>query len=61
MECYCLPVKADLGGEEFPVHADFRDILEIFSYLEDPSLPEMIRWRIAVALFYDRRVPEEKL
>lgn len=61
MECYCLPVKADLGGEEFPVHADFRDILEIFSYLEDPSLPEMIRWRIAVALFYDRQVPEEKL
>ena len=43
MECYSLPVKADLGGEEFPVHADFRDILEIISYLEDPSLPEMIR------------------
>lgn len=61
MDGYCLPVKTLLGDEEFSIHADFRDILEIFSYLEDPSLPEMIRWRIAVALFYDREVPNEKL
>ena len=44
MDGYCLPVKTLLGDEEFLIHADFRDILEIFSYLEDPSLPEMIRW-----------------
>lgn len=61
MQGYSLPKKAVIGEEEYGLHGDFRDILEIFSYLEDPELPEFLRWRIAVALFYDRPVPDAHL
>ena len=56
-----LPVTAQIGGREYKLHTDFRDILEIFSYLEDPDLPEMLRWQIGVALFYEEAVPEQDL
>ena len=33
MDLYQLPVRAALGGREYHLHTDYRDILEIFSYL----------------------------
>lgn len=54
-----LPVRATIGGREYPIHADYRDILEVFSYLEDPDLPEYLRWQIASALFYEGEIPAE--
>lgn len=60
-DLYSLPVTAEIRGRRYDLHADFRDILEIFSYLEDPDLPEYMRWRIAVALFYEQEVRSEDL
>lgn len=54
-----LPQSAMLGGVEYEIHTDFRDILEIFSYLNDPQLPEFIRWQVAMALFYEQQIPAE--
>lgn len=54
-----LPTEAILGGAGYPINADFRDILEIFSYFADPDLPDFIKWQIALALFYDRPIPRE--
>ena len=54
-----LPREAWISGQRYAIHSDFRDILEIFSYLDDPQLPEYLRWQIAVALFYEGEVPEE--
>ena len=56
-----LPTSTVLAGKTYPIHADFRDILEIFSYLDDPDLAEFVRWRIGVGLFYEGEVPEEVL
>ena len=53
-----LPRSGTIGGKVYPIHADFRDILEIFSYLQDPDLPEFLRWSIALGLFYDGIIPE---
>lgn len=61
MSLWSLPTSAIIGGAEYPIHADFRDILEIFRYLDDPDRPEWLRWKIAVALFYDGEIPEEHL
>ena len=61
MNIWDLPTSATIGGVEYPIHADFRDILNIFRYLDDPEKPEFIRLRIAVALFYDGEIPEEYL
>lgn len=53
-----LPKSLHVGGEEYGIHADFRDILEIFSYFQEESLPEFVRWQITLRLFYDRPVPQ---
>ena len=37
MDLYQLPVKTKLGECEYHLHTDYRDILEIFSYLDDPE------------------------
>ena len=52
-----LPVEVWIGGEKYAIHADYRDILEIFAYFEDPDLPEYLRWQIALALFYEGEIP----
>ena len=55
-----LPTQAVIGGRQYAIHSDFRDILEIFSYLDDPELPEYLRWQIALALFYEGSIPPEQ-
>ena len=54
-----LPTQVTLEGKTYHLHTDYRDILEILTYLQDPDLPEAVRWRIAMALFYEETVPEE--
>ena len=56
-----LPREAVIGGKKYGIYTDYRDILEIFSYLQDESLPEYHRWRIALGLFYEAPVPEENM
>lgn len=54
-----LPKTADIGGKTYEINTDFRDVLEIISYLDDPNRPEFLRWQIAIALFYDGTIPAE--
>ena len=54
-----LPVQKKLGMQTFDLHADYREILEIFSCLEDPDLPEALRWLVALELFYEQPVPRQ--
>jgi hypothetical protein len=54
-----LPERAWVGGVEYRIHGDFRDILRIFRYLDDPELAEPVRWAIALALFYEGQIPQE--
>ena len=61
MDLWQLPQSAVFGGKTYAIHADYRDILEIFTYLQDPDLPESFRWIIALALFYDQPIPEQHL
>ncbi len=59
MDGWCLPHSVCLKGRVYPIHGDFRDILEIFSYFSDPDLPPYISWQIALALFYEGQIPPE--
>jgi hypothetical protein len=54
--CWSLPDRVSIGGREYPIHCDYRDILEIFSYFLDPDIPDYFRWRIALALFYEGEI-----
>lgn len=59
MNTWQLPQRAELGGKLYDLHTDYRDILEIFRYLEDPDLTDFVRWQIALGLFYEQPVPPE--
>lgn len=54
-----LPTSAVIGGKIYQLHADYRDVLEVFLYLDDPDLPEYLRWQIALALFFEEKIPEQ--
>lgn len=58
MDVYRLPKTAIIAGAQYPINTDFRDILEILSYLNDTGKPEYIRWQIAVALFFDGEIQD---
>lgn len=57
MHGWSLPDRAVIGGKDYPIHGDFRDILEIFAYFSDPDLPPYLSWQIALALFYEGQIP----
>lgn len=62
MMTWDLPQTAAIGGVEYPLATDYRDVLEVIDYLNDPEKPEYLRWQIAVALFFDcEEFPEEHL
>lgn len=61
MTAFTLPCEAVIGGVHYPIRADFREILEIFSYLENSDLPDFIRWQVAMALFYGGEIPQEHM
>lgn len=58
MTQWCLPESATFGGVEYAINADYRDVLEIISYLNDVNTPDWLKWQIALALFYDEEIPE---
>ena len=59
ISCWELPTRAVIGGKSYDLHCDFRDILEIFTYFDDPDLPEFLRWQIALALFFEGEIPRQ--
>ena len=59
MNAWSLPTTAKIGGRSYKIHADYRDVLYIIQKLNDASIPEHLRWRIAVALFYEEEPPRE--
>lgn len=62
MMSWSLPQTAIIGGVEYQLSTDYRDVLEIIGYLNDLEKPEILRWQIAVAVFFDcGEFPEEHL
>ena len=62
MMTWSLPQTTVIGGVEYQLSTDYRDVLEIIGHLNDLENPEWLRWQIAVALFYECvDFPEEHL
>ena len=59
MNLYRLPEEVMLSGKTYPLNTDFRVILKIFSVFADQTLPENLRWRVALGLFYNSPVAKE--
>ena len=56
MNLWVLPTTHTIHGTTYALNTDFRDILEIIEHLNDEKTPEYLRWKIAVALFYEEDV-----
>lgn len=56
-----LPQSLPVGGVLRPIHADFRDVLEVIRRLGDDTQHGQVRVYVALALFYDDfdAIPEE--
>lgn len=58
-DLYSLPGKAQIAGKSYDLNTDFRVILKIFRAFEDESLPEILRWMVALRLFYRQEIAPE--
>lgn len=56
-----LPQAAEIGGLRYTLHTDYREILLILSYLNNPDMPDEDKIISALAVFYDEfdRMPEK--
>lgn len=61
MSGWTLPETARVGGRNYPIHADYRDILNIIARLNDQEEDEQTRAYVALALFYEKfeEMPEK--
>lgn len=61
MSGWTLPETAWVGGRDYPIHADYRDILDIIAWLNDQEEDEQTRAYVALALFYEKfeEMPKE--
>ena len=49
-----LPTSAEIGGREYRINADFRDVLEVIEWLNNSDEHEETRIYVALSLFYER-------
>lgn len=54
-----LPETATVGGIEYEINTDYRDVIGIIQILNNPDRDEYVRWLTAIALFYVGDIPEE--
>lgn len=59
MNTWDLPTSATFGDVTYPINTDYRDVLEIIKYLNDPTKTEYSRWLIAISLFYEGEIPSQ--
>lgn len=57
MDLWSLPKTAVIGGKEYEIKTDFRQVLQIIKGFTDPNIPEWIRWHIAVESFFVGEIP----
>lgn len=53
MNRWSLPERLEIAGHEYAINADFRDVLEVIRWLNDPEENERVRLYVALCLFYD--------
>lgn len=53
MTGWTLPETVEVSGKDYRVNADYRDILDIISRLNNSGEPERVRLTVALALFYE--------
>ena len=53
MDRWVLPRSAAIGGRQYKICADYREVLELFELFQDETLPKRLQVRAALELFYE--------
>lgn len=54
-DLWTLPTAASVNGRRWPIHSDYRDVLDVIAWLngaQGGDLPPEERWYVAMSLFY---------
>lgn len=49
-----LPETLPVGGEEYPIRTDYRNVLQVFEAFQDPDLFPEEKWIVAIYLMFER-------
>lgn len=48
-----LPETLTVGGIEYPIRTDYRNVLDVFEAFQDPDLTEIEKWEIAIYMMFE--------
>lgn len=48
-----LPGTLTVGGKEYPIRTDYRNILQVFEAFQDPELTQEEKWIVAIYLLFE--------
>ncbi len=48
-----LPEELTVGGEEYPIRTDYRNVLQVFEAFQDPELMQEEKWIVAIYLLFE--------
>lgn len=48
-----LPEALTVGGTEYPIRTDYRNVLQVFEAFQDPELTQEEKWIVAIYLLFE--------
>lgn len=48
-----LPETLTVGGEDYPIRTDYRNVLQVFEVFQDPELTQEEKWIVAIYLLFE--------
>ena len=48
-----LPEALTVGGEEYPIRTDYRNVLQVFEAFQDPELTQEEKWIVAIYMLFE--------
>lgn len=48
-----LPEALTVGGEDYPIRTDYRNVLQVFEAFQDPELTKEEKWIVAIYLLFE--------
>lgn len=48
-----LPEVLTVGGEDYPIRTDYRNVLQVFEAFQDPELTQEEKWIVAILLLFE--------
>lgn len=48
-----LPEALEVGGAEYPIRTDYRNVLRVFEAFQDPELTQEEKWIVAIYLMFE--------